>query len=87
LQRDGSGLNDFIAPEEQYAEDLDIYYQALNVHAEKNNNYEGREGADLTPWLEYFISSLARSCETALLENAKCIALTPEKKRRKRKKK
>jgi hypothetical protein len=29
LQRDGGGLNDFISPEEQYAKDLDSYYQAL----------------------------------------------------------
>lgn len=86
LQRDGYGLNGLLSPEEQYAENLDNYYQALNVHAEKIDYYEGREKADLTPWLEYYIGSLAQSFDAALSEMAACIASTPTKKRQKRKK-
>jgi Fic family protein len=85
LQRDGYGLAGLLAPEEQHAEDLDRYYQALKV----SNNidyYEGRADADLTSWLEYYISSLVRSCNVALGEMIACIASTPAKSRRKRKK-
>jgi Fic family protein len=78
LQRDGYGLNGFITPEEQYAEDLFGYYQALNVHPDIDY-YEGRAEADLTPWLEYFISSLVKSGEAALREMAKYYASTPRK--------
>ena len=78
LQRDGYGLNGFITPEEQYAEDLFGYYQALNFHQDIDY-YEGRAEADLTPWLEYFISSLVKSGEAALREMAKYYASTPRK--------
>ena len=85
LQRDGYGLNGFLSPEEQYAENLVGYYQALSTHP-IIDYYEGREKADLTPWLEYYIASLAQSCEAALHEMAAYIASAPIKKRRRRKK-
>ncbi len=84
LQRDGGGLNDFISPEEQFAEDIDRYYLALNGHAETIDYYDGRAEAYLTPWLEYYIASLVRSYETALQEMVAYIA-SPEKDRPKRK--
>ena len=86
LRRDGGGLNDLISPEERFAEDIDRYYLALNGHAEKIDYYVGRAEADLTAWLEYYTASLVQSCEAALHEMAVCIASSPTKKRRKRKK-
>jgi len=58
LQRDGYGLNGLFSLEEEHARDLIAYYQALAVHPH-HNYYEGRETADLTPWLEYFVATLA----------------------------
>jgi len=58
LQRGGYGLSGFFSLEEHHARDLDAYYQALAVHPH-HNYYEGRAEADLTPWLEYFMTTLA----------------------------
>lgn len=86
LQRDGYSLAGLLIPEDQYAEDLDSYYRALNVNAKKIDYYEGRAEADLTPWLEYYTASLVHSYEAAFLGMAAYIASTPAKSRRKRKK-
>jgi len=85
LMRDGYGLSGLIMPEEQYAEDLDSYYQALNVHGESIDYYEGRAEADLTSWLEYYLASMVLSCEISINEMAAHFASTPAKSRRKRK--
>lgn len=58
LQRDGYGLNGLVSLEEEHARDLTAYYSALAVHPH-HNYYEGRDTADLTPWLEYFLTVLA----------------------------
>jgi Fic family protein len=58
LQRDGYGLNGLFSLEEEHARDLQAYYGALTVHPH-HNYYEGRDTADLTSWLEYFLSVLA----------------------------
>jgi hypothetical protein len=65
---------------------LDSYYQAFNLHAEMIDHYEGPTESALTLWLEYYSASMAQSCEAALHEIAACIASSPTKKRRKRKK-
>jgi Fic family protein len=57
LQRDGYGMNGFFSLEEEHARDLAAYYRSLAVHPH-HNYYEGRETADLTPWLEYFLATL-----------------------------
>lgn len=59
LQRGGYGLNGLISLEELHSQDLEGYYRALATHP-VHNYYEGREEADLTPWLEYFIETTAR---------------------------
>ena len=59
LQRGGYGLNGLISLEELHSQDLEGYYRALATHPH-HNYYEGREEADLTPWLEYFIETTAR---------------------------
>jgi Fic family protein len=58
LQRDGYGLNGFFSMEEHHARDLKSYYDSLSVH-EHHNYYHGRATADLTAWVEYFVTSLA----------------------------
>jgi Fic family protein len=58
LQRDGYGLNGLVSLEEEHARDPTAYYSALAVHPH-HNYYEGRDTADLTPWLEYFLTVLA----------------------------
>jgi Fic family protein len=85
LMRDGYGLSGLINPEEQYAEDLNSYYQALNVHGESIDYYEGRAEADLTSWLEYYLASMVKSFEIGINEMAAHFASTPAKSRRKRK--
>ena len=57
LHRGGYGLNGFFSLEEHHARDLAGYYRALVTHPH-HNYYEGREQADLTPWLEYFVAAL-----------------------------
>ena len=56
---------------EHYASDLQSYYRALTVHPH-HNYYFGRSEADLTPRLEYFISTLAEVFEAVRLKAQKC---------------
>ncbi|MFL6258590.1 MAG: Fic family protein [Thermoanaerobaculia bacterium] len=58
LQRDGYGLNGLYSLEEEHARDLTAYYDSLAVHPH-HNYYEGRDSADLTSWLDYFLTVLA----------------------------
>jgi Fic family protein len=54
LYRGEYDLGRTISLEEDYAEDLDGYYWALQT-SPHHNYYEGRNAADVTPWLEYFL--------------------------------
>lgn len=58
LHRGGYGLHGFFSLEEHHARDLAAYYGSLVTHPH-HNYYEGRADADLTPWLEYFLGTLA----------------------------
>lgn len=58
LYQSGYDLGKFYSLEEFYAQDLDGYYQALVTHPH-HNYYEGRDKADITPWLEYFLKGMA----------------------------
>jgi Fic family protein len=58
LQRGGYGLNGLFSLEEAHARDLAAYYNSLAVHPH-HNYYEGRNEADLSSWLEYFLAILA----------------------------
>ncbi len=71
LHKGGYGLNGFFSLEEHHARDLPGYYQALTTHPH-HNYYFGRSEADLTPWLEYFISTLAAVFEAVRLTAQKC---------------
>ena len=71
LHKGGYGLGGFFSLEEHYARDLQGYYRALTTHPH-HNYYFGRSEADLTPWLEYFISTLAEVFEAVRLKAQKC---------------
>lgn len=58
LQKQGYGLNGFFSLEEYHAANLSKYYKSLVTHPH-HNYYEGRESADLTSWVEYFVLLLA----------------------------
>lgn len=58
LYKGGYDLGKFYALEEFYAEDLEGYYKALVIHPH-HNYYFGRNEADITPWLEYFLKGMS----------------------------
>jgi len=58
LYQGGYDLGKFYALEEFYAEDLEGYYNALNTHP-NHNYYFGRNEADITPWLDYFLNGMS----------------------------
>ena len=70
LCRAGYGLNGFFSLEEHHAKDLEAYYRSLAIHSH-HNYYHGRAEADLTPWLDYFVTSVA-SVFQAVREEALC---------------
>jgi Fic family protein len=75
LMKHGYGLDGFFSLEEHHARDLEGYYRALSAHP-NHNYYEGRETADLTPWLSYFVTVLNRVFQTARQEVEK-LAVKP----------
>jgi len=78
LYRSGYDLGKFYALEEFYANDLDGYYNALQVHPD-HNYYEGRAFADVTSWLKYFVKGMAFVFETVASE-VRSRSLKPDEK-------
>lgn len=58
LHQGGYDLGKFYSLEEFYAKDLSGYYDALVVHPH-HNYYFGRNEADITSWLNYFLKGMA----------------------------
>ncbi len=58
LHHGGYDLGKFYSLEEFYANDLTGYYDALVTHSH-HNYYFGRNEADITPWLAYFLKGMA----------------------------
>ncbi len=58
LYKGGYDLGKFYALEEFYAEDLQGYYNALITHPH-HNYYFGRNQAEITHWLEYFLKGMS----------------------------
>ncbi|CAG0937394.1 hypothetical protein TFLX_06323 [Thermoflexales bacterium] len=85
LQRGGYGLGGFFSLEEHHARDLDAYYGSLAVHTH-HNYYDGRADADLTVWLEYFMTSLSEVFMSARGEalqlSTEGVSIEPEELRR-----
>ena len=67
LYHGGYDLGRFYALEEFYAQDLQGYYDALVTHPH-HNYYEGRDQANITPWLAYFVKGMASVFETVARE-------------------
>ncbi len=57
LYKGGYDLKGIYSLEEYYAKDLQGYYDAITI-GESHNYYLGREDADITKWIEYFISGM-----------------------------
>lgn len=58
----GYWMRGFLSVEEHYYRDLQRYYAALQMGLPVDY-YEGRHDADLTPWLEYFVETLAAAAD------------------------
>ena len=58
LYQGGYDLGKFYALDEFYAKDLESYYHALVTHP-NHNYYFGRNEADITPWLDYFLKGMS----------------------------
>lgn len=58
LRRGGYGLKGLFVLENFYDRNLNDYYRALQMKL-SHNYYFGRNDADITVWLEYFLSGLA----------------------------
>lgn len=58
LQKNGYDLKGIYSLEEYYAKDIQGYYEAINI-GKSHNYYLGREEADITKWVEYFINGMA----------------------------
>jgi len=67
LYQGGYDLGKFYSLEEFYAEDLEGYYRALVTHPH-HNYYFGRNQADITPWLDYFLKGMAAVFEQVAAE-------------------
>lgn len=65
LHQKGYDLKGLYSLEEYYARDLGNYYQALTI-GPSHNYYMGRAGADITPWVLYFIRGMATACNNLL---------------------
>ncbi len=66
LHAGGYGLKGLYSLEEYYANNLPAYYHAISI-GPSHNYYEGREEADITPWVEYFCAGLVHSFERVKL--------------------
>lgn len=60
LHKMGYGMKGIYSLEEYYAKNLGGYYESLNI-GEGHNYYMGRAEADVTPFLDYFLSAMAHS--------------------------
>jgi Fic family protein len=65
LHLGGYDLKGLFSLEEYYARNLGAYYEALNV-GPSHNYYMGRDKADITKWVEYFVEGMAHSFESVL---------------------
>lgn len=62
LWRSGYGMRGFLSVEEHYTRDLGRYYAMLQMGLPANY-HEGRHDPDLTPWIGYFVETLAAAAD------------------------
>ncbi|MCJ8290855.1 MAG: Fic family protein [Crocinitomicaceae bacterium] len=60
LHKTGYGMQGIYSLEEYYAKNLSGYYRSLDT-GPSHNYYFGREEADVTPFLDYFLGGMAES--------------------------
>ncbi len=65
LHLGGYDLKGLYSLEEYYARNLGAYYEAISI-GDSHNYYFGREKADITKWVEYFIEGMMVSFENVL---------------------
>ena len=73
LHLGGYDLKGLYSLEEYYARDLGAYYEALTI-GPSHNYYQGRAGADITKWIEYFCDGMANSFERVRLRTEQAAA-------------
>ena len=66
LHLGGYDLKGLYSLEEYYAQNLGAYYEAISIG--HHNYYMGRAEADITKWVEYFVSGMAISFEKVLIQ-------------------
>lgn len=71
LWRGGYEMKGFLSLEEYYTADLQAYYDSLQMGLPVHY-YGGRNDPDHTPWLEYFLASMAQAAESL---RARAVAL------------
>lgn len=76
LHRSGYGLRGLFSLEEYHSRDIMAYYCALEVGGH-HNYYMGRTDANLTGWLEYFVSTVSEVFEAAKQEAVKHAETAP----------
>ncbi len=76
MHRGGYGLRGLFSLEEYHSRDIMAYYHALEV-GEHHNYYMERADADLTGWLEYFVSTVAAAFEAVKQEALKYAKVVP----------
>ena len=62
LHKNGYDLKGIYSLEEYYAENLQAYYEAISI-GNHHNYYFGRNEADITSWIEYFLEGMLKSFE------------------------
>ncbi|WP_322923896.1 Fic family protein [Paenibacillus campi] len=81
LRRSGFGLKGLFVLENFYDRKLSDYYKALQM-GRSHNYYFGRHDADLTVWLEYFLSGLAevytQAAKIVQAKNLELLRVEPE---------
>ncbi len=85
LHTGGYGLGGILSLEEYHSRDIEAYYSALEVGGH-HNYYMGRNNADLTSWIEYFVETLSTALEAvkkeALKYSGSTLVSEPEELRR-----
>lgn len=81
LRRGGYGLKGLFVLENFYDRNLHEYYRALQMGL-SHNYYFGRNDADLTPWLEYFLAGLdevySEASDIVRQKNSELLQVEPE---------
>ncbi len=70
MRQMGYDLKGIYSLEEYYANNLMAYYDALQTHPH-HNYYYGRDKADITGWLEYFIGGVKEAFENVYKQSIK----------------